>query len=197
METLSKLAPGDPEEDQFEIRYAVLPALSSPAGDVKVILRQRQRTSKPHYELTYKIRSSSLLPAEPSLAIGHCPAGAGADSPGDEVDVAFTGATEPVRVHSRSCTVESKTAAPAVPEALNAKFAPCLSRMTRLKRNGLKVEEWHLPGGRVAIEVSKSGPDTAAELEAFQRDVVDPLVLIHKVRPLQESKTEMGSDCGA
>lgn len=195
-EALSKLASGHPEEERFEVRYARMPAPSWASGDIKVILRERRRTSGTGNALTYKIRSSSPLPSEPSLAIGHCPAGAGADSPIDELDVTFTGAAEAARVFSRSCTVESNAGAPLVPDSLNAQFFPCVSRMTRLKRKGYKVEEWRLPDGRTAIEVSKTSGEGAAEFESFRRKVVGPLVRVYKIHPLRESKTEMGSDCG-
>ena len=113
----------------------------------------------------------------------------------DEVDIAFSASETPTRVYSRSCTVESKTAPPAIPAALKARLAPCSSTVTRLKVDLLKIEQWTLPGGRTAIEVSRTGPDTADEANAFWREIVDPLIRVQKIQPLRESKTEMGSDC--
>ena len=193
---LSGLGLGNSEQDSFEIRYAVLPTPPSMRKDVKVILRERYRTNKSRHELTYKLRSNSPLPTVPSLANGHCPAGPGAKAPKDQIDVTFSDAAVPARAYSRSCTVESKSAPPPVPAALQATFAPCTSAVTRLEAGRLKVEEWHLTGGRRLIEVSRTGPDTQVELESFRREVVDPLVKVHQVRPLRASKTETGSECG-
>jgi hypothetical protein len=123
----------------------------------------------PRHELTFKLRSEAPLPPTPEVAAGRCPAGAAVESPKDEIDVTFTGIAESVRVHSRSCTVESNAAKPVAPEASQARFTPCSSTTSRLKVGRLKVEEWHLAGGRVAIEASRTAPDTCLELEALQR----------------------------
>ena len=192
---LALLDSGAAETDHFEIRYGKAAGGPTMPVGVTVIVRERFRSNKPRFELTYKVRSDGPLPVTSGLSPGNCPAGAGGDPPKDELDVAFTGVTSFSRVHSRSCSVESKTARPPVPEDLRVTYAPCATRMTRLKVGRLKLEEWHLPGGRVALEASRTGPDTAAELDAFRRDVVRPLVEVQRVTPLLESKTELGSEC--
>lgn len=193
-EALSRLTSGEFDEDVFEIRYAVL---SKPRPDINAILRERIRTSKPRFELTYKLRSDAPLPKALKFSGDECPAGETTDPPKDEVDVSFTSPSAIRRAHSLSCTVESKKNSPPIPAALKAaQFAPCTSKTTRLKVGDLKVEEWRFPDGRVAIEVSRSGTDTAEDRELFRKEIVTPLVEA-KIRPLKLSKTEMGSDCKA
>ena len=66
--------------------------------------------------------------------------------------------------------------------------------MTRLKTTSLKVEEWHLPGDVVMVEVSRNASPSDADLKAFQEDVVAKL-LRAGVKPSDRSKTELGSRC--
>ena len=192
-EALANLVSGEIDEDVFKIRYAVL---NEPRPGIRAILRERIRTNKPRFELTYKLRSSSPLPQELAFTSAQCPAGAATESPKDEVDVSFSSKVEFTRAYSLSCTVESKKGSPAIPKALKAQLAPCASTTTRLKAGDLKVEEWRLPGGRIAIEVSRSGVDTDDDRRKFQDQVVAPLLDVHMIRPLKSSKTELGSDCG-
>jgi len=205
-EALARLAPGDNdiETDLFRVRYASEVKTPTDVVGARAILRERERTSKARHELTYKLRSNSPLPSVPSFAGAQCPAGplvGPKDETKDEIDVSFTGAADPVRAFSRSCTVQSTSAPPPVPEALQTRFAACESTTTRLglkQRGNLRVEEWRLPGGRIAIEASRTGPDTPKALKAFRREVVEPLTTgSNAIRPLSRSKTDLGSDCGA
>ena len=59
----------------------------------------------------------------------------------------------------------------------------------------LKVEEWRLRSGQKIIEVSISGPRNAVDVNQFKLRVVDKLTTKHAVRPLSDSKTQLGSTC--
>jgi len=59
--------------------------------------------------------------------------------------------------------------------------------------DGLKVEEWVMPGGARIIEVSRPGADSVDELASF-RQIVEKL-LSKGARPSGQSKTELGSNC--
>ncbi|MDM0110719.1 hypothetical protein QTI66_01085 [Variovorax sp. J22R133] len=187
------------DEDHFKIRYAT--DAKSPANltVTKTILRTRLRTNKLRHELTYKVRNDSPLPPAPSFEGSACPAGEATEEPKTEIDITFN-AQDVARAYSRSCTVESKSKAPPVPEALNAHFAPCESSMTRLtikrkNRPDLKIEEWTLPGNRRAIEVSQAGEDSPQAIGAFRKKVVSPLAKKGAIA-LPDTKTELGSQCG-
>jgi hypothetical protein len=66
--------------------------------------------------------------------------------------------------------------------------------MHRVEAGAIKVERWDLQGARQLIEVSTSGKDSAQDFEAFRKRIVAPLLERH-VKPLKDSKTEMGSAC--
>ena len=70
----------------------------------------------------------------------------------------------------------------------------CANRMKRTEAGKLKIEEWHLPGGVILLEVSRNGSNTKDDLESFRSDVVDKL-LAAGVQPSDRSKTEIGSSC--
>ncbi len=175
------------EEDDFEIRYFDLERPGDAPAGSSAIVRERVKNAKKH-ELTVKYRA-----AEP-LRKPKCPLPDPSESK-SEIDVSLTKA-EPKRVYSYSCTLESKTGPIAVPAELHAKPKSCSSTMHRVKTKtlGAKVEEWHLPGDLLMLEVSRSGSDTKADLAKFEREIADPL-LAAGVEPSDRSKTELGGDC--
>ena len=70
----------------------------------------------------------------------------------------------------------------------------CTSKMTRIKTSKLEIEEWHLPGDVVMVEVSQKAANTLSKLRLFERKVVEKL-LHAGVKPSERSKTELGSNC--
>lgn len=185
----------DADEDAFRIRY---PAVSTPSGlppGFKAIVRERQKSNNKKFELTFKQRGASALPASPSLADWTCPVGADHERK-DEVDISFVGLADSRRAVSRSCTVESKSSPPDIPPSLGTQPKECWSKMTRLKAGKLTIEQWQVPDGRTVIEVSRSGDDTQLDRNAFRDQVVKALVKVHKIKPLDVGMTELGSACG-
>ncbi len=69
----------------------------------------------------------------------------------------------------------------------------CAARMVRYRHGDDKIEEWTLPGGGVRLEVSRTKPGTTKHEKKF-RELVDRL-RARGVKPLDESKTELGSRC--
>jgi hypothetical protein len=193
-ETMAALTLDTDESHLFKVRYAVL---QNPRPSIKAILRERIRTDKPRFELTYKLRSASPLPKTLKFTDKTCPAGAATEKVKGEVDVSFSSKAAFAHAFSLSCTVRSEKATPSLPPPLRDKFAPCTSTMTRVKGKALTVEEWHLAGGHVAIEVSLSGKDSKKDRNQFRDQVVKPLVDVHKIVPLNKSMTEMASNCNA
>lgn len=186
VDTLTVLGQTQTDSDNYEVQYF---DFTSPAGvptGVTTILRQRKKKKK--FDLTFKYRSES-----PLAKLG-CPISDNPSEIKDEVDVTILGATDSKRVNSHSCTVESADVPVSIPPALAAKPAPCTSTMTRLKAGTLKIEEWHLPGGAIMVEVSRNGTTSASDLASFQHDVVNKLIAAG-VKPSGASKTELGSSC--
>jgi hypothetical protein len=180
---------GDPED--YEVQYFdITPPEDAPDG-FKSILRQRQKGKKKH-ELTFKYRGDREL----SASDWTCPFAKKPDEEKGEVDVSILAAGDSKRAYSYSCTLESKNEPVKPPKALKAQPKECTVKMSRRKADklGLKIEEWHLPGNVVLVEVSRNGADTPAELESFQREVVAPLVEAG-IKPSDRSKTEAGSSC--
>ncbi len=177
------------DSDTFVIQYL---EVQKPPSDAplraKSILRQREGDGK--YELMFKYRGTEPL-VSPKCALQT------ASDPKDEVDVSLLGAGElPKRVYSFSCKVVSERGPVMPPSELEAKLIPCSSTMTRrkTKRTMAKIEEWHLPGGSVVLEVSRKGSDAEPDLRTFQKEIAGPL-LAAGINPSDTSKTELGSAC--
>ena len=171
----------------WEIRYFDLPRPDSAPPGSAVILRRRAGTDG-DVEIRLKYRS-----AHPLSGGWACPAGI-AFGREAQVDVGFGGADAPSRVYSYSC----KLAAPEPPAPLRATPRPCASRMVRFeagspKADGYKVEEWTLPDGTVRLEISRTAANSVDELARFA-DLAARL-RARGVRPLDESKTELGGRC--
>ena len=183
LEVLDKKAD---ETVDYKIRYFdFTPPEETPAGFSPIL---RQRKSEKKHELTFKYRGGHPLPD------WDCPLSSKPDESKGEVDVSILAGGLTKRSFSYSCTLESKNSAVKPPRELEAEPKDCSNRMKRLKAGKLKVEEWRLPGGITLVEVSRTGSNTPADLESFQRDVVDKLIAAG-VKPSDRSKTEIGSSC--
>ncbi len=174
-------APGT-RATEFTVRYFDLPPPSGGPPDAAVILRQR---TGPGDESDIRLKYRRTRPFEGKWS---CPDGARFEKE-SEVDVSFGGAPEPARVYSYSCSLEAREP----PAFLAAVPKPCVSRVTRHAVGGWKVEDWALPGGARRLEVSRTATDTEAQAAAFGRMVAR--LRARGARPLDESKTELGSRC--
>lgn len=184
-----RLKAGKPQH--FEVQYFdFTPPAGLPAGFDPIL---RKRISGGEAEVTFKLRGDAPLPAQPTLKQWACPLGATKDRK-DEVDLTLLGAGHALTAHSRSCSIESRDLGLQPPAALQPKPKGCGSTMTRLNAGKLKVEEWRLADGTVLIEASRPGKHTPASLQAFEREVLKPLLAL-KAQPLQRSKSALGSEC--
>jgi hypothetical protein len=175
----------------FEIQYFdfVEPA-GLPAGFDAIL---RKRLTGGQAELTFKLRGSQPLPAQPPLKHWDCPLGDTRDRK-DEADVTFIEAGRSITAYSRSCSVESRDADIQPPAALQARPKGCGSTMTRLRSGKLKIEEWKMADGSVLLEASRPAKHSGAAMRSFERQVLQPLLAL-KVQPLQRSKSAIGGDC--
>ncbi|HTR02109.1 MAG TPA: hypothetical protein VMN82_02850 [Thermoanaerobaculia bacterium] len=184
-EALALLGAGASAGAECVVRYFDLAApAGAPAGTTAIL---RQRVCGGDDDLRLKFRSLH-------------PLGSGWRCPPDadyrkraQVDIGF-GESAPARVYSYSCTLP--VAEP--PASLHATPKPCASRMTRFDADtpacpGCKVEEWRLPDGGVRLEISQTAPNAVDALAAFT-SVVGRL-RARGARPVDESKTELGSRC--
>lgn len=175
----------EPEDtDHYEVTYFDFRAPAGGPQGFHPILRRRLENGKKH-ELMFKDRGDH------ALSSWTCPL-PGARSK-DEVDVTLSSSGNQSRAYSYSCKLESED--PIEPPAgLEARPKKCNVTMTRLEADKIKVEEWHLPGNAIRIEVSRRGNDSKTALKKFRREIAKPLLAAH-VTPSGESKTELGSDC--
>jgi hypothetical protein len=186
-EVLALLGASGERGETFEVRYFdVARPAGAPAG-ATTILRQRTGADG-RAEIRLKYRRT-----RPLASAWGCPAGAPYRAV-EEVDIGFGGADAPSRVYSYACTL----AAAEPPAELHAVAKKCASRVTRFevgstRAEAYKVEEWKLPDGGIRLEVSRTAPNDVDELARFA-GLVSKL-RERGVRPLDESKTEMGSLC--
>jgi hypothetical protein len=184
-----RLKTGKPQN--FEVQYfEFTPPADVPAGFDPIL---RKRIKDGEAELTFKLRGDAPLPAHPTLKQWACPLGTTQDRK-DEVDITLVGIGQALTAHSRSCGIESRDLGLQPPAALQARSKGCGSTMTRLTSGKLKVEQWQLADGTVLIEASRPGKHTAASRQAFEREVLKPLLAL-KVQPLQRSKSAIGGEC--
>jgi len=178
----------------YEVKYfAVTQPAPAPTG-YKVVGRERG-PSGGKVDATYKVRGPEPVPAE--VQTWKCPLTALNESKA-EVDVGFLGLNDVKRAFSVSCTAEKSGLNASLPAGYSAKPAGCTNKMERTKADSadfeVKVERWTLPKGQAVIEVSWEGKDSKTDFERFRDNVVQPLLKLN-VRPLDVSKTELGSDC--
>ena len=178
------------KEKDFVVQYFTVNQPSSSAGEYKAIARERKAATG--VDTTYKLRGSTSFPEAEPFRQWVCPLSIAAISK-DEVDISWTGEAEPKRTYSRSCTAKAD-AVHAIPKKLGAEPLGCISKVRRTEIDGIKVEQWDLHSGKRLIEVSVNGQNNGIDLEKFQRGIVGPL-LNFKVKPLNDSKTELGSGC--
>jgi len=179
------------DTDRYEVRYFEVAAPPDVPPGFAVIARERHKGGKS--ELTLKYRGITELPAAMPISAWHCALGAAAKKK-DEVDVSIAGPGMVKRAYSRSCSTEFDGAAE-FPPLLQAKPSSCSSRMVRLTAGRLKVEQWTLqPSGKILLEVSRGGRDSADDLAAFRSEVADKLIARAAV-PLARRKSEAGDDC--
>lgn len=176
----------------FKVRYFSIKQPSDAAGGYTAIVRQR--SSGHAHESMYKERSAQPFPGADALAGWTCPfptqASAKAKS---EVDVGWTADGGTRKSYSLSCQVDGEVEL-LLPARFMAKPLGCTSHVLRAQSKGIKIERWSLPKGALSIEVSWNGEDTAADLEKFAGRVARPL-MERGVKPLDESKTALGSGC--
>jgi hypothetical protein len=190
-EALRELRLKASEPLRFEVQYFEIASPGGLPSGFEPILRKR--ISNGEAELTFKLRGSEPLPAEPTLKRWACPLGATKDRK-DEVDVTFGEAGRVLTAYSRSCSVESSDLGLQPPVALQPRPKGCGSTMTRLVSGQLKVEQWQLADGSTVIEASRPGKHSDASMRAFEREVLKPLLAL-KVQPLERSKSAIGGDC--
>ncbi|HQR09985.1 MAG TPA: hypothetical protein PLW68_01555 [Casimicrobiaceae bacterium] len=170
-------------ESRFKVGYFNPPATSSAPAGFTAILRRREEGDR-RAELTFKLRGDRVLEQ------WSCPL-RNAGPPKAEVDVTFGKAGALSRAFSYSCTREDPASATA---EFSATRKACVADVMRRQGARVRVEEWQLPGGATMIEVSGRGENSAKALESFRARVVVPL-LAAGIRPVADSKTELGSRC--
>ena len=188
-ESLAALSLKHDKQDDFVVQYFAVNQPGNARAGFKAIARER-RTGN-HVEATYKVRGTAPFSANPSY-LWECPLKGPAESK-NEIDITWTGDELPIRTYSQSCTAKADMAH-AMPTAHGAKPLGCSSKMHRFSEHGIKLELWKLSSGRQLFEVSVTGQDSAADLKTFQKRIVSPL-LSRGVKPLKNSKTELGSAC--
>ena len=176
---------------RFEIEYFdFVPPQGLPPGFDPIL---RKRFSDGETELTFKLRGPVPLPPHPALKQWDCPLGTTRDRK-DEVDLSFLADGKVVTAYSRSCSIEARGRELQPPATLQPRPRGCASTMTRLQAGKLKIEEWRLADGTVLLEASRPGRHEARSVQAFEREVLKPLLAL-KVQPLQRSKSAIGGEC--
>ncbi|QSI33285.1 hypothetical protein GNX71_28445 [Variovorax sp. RKNM96] len=186
---------GTTRERSFEVRYLV--AGQSPSVPAGLVVLARERSNEDGPESTYKLRGPESIQTTTALQGMSCPLTGPKMKSKLELDIGWSrekvaDAIGPKRMVSWSCEVEA-AASSAFPMQLQVIPLGCSSRVRRLKAGDWKIEEWMLPKGRRAIEVSFSAADSDINSQKFQK-AVDQLLALGS-EPIEESKSVLGSDC--
>lgn len=189
LDAAAALVGADGPATVYSIRYFLsTKSANSPAATP--ILRERQGKKT---EVTWKYRSDTGWSDLPSGA--WCPL-LGKIKEKDEVDITVGGTGAIRRVYSRSCTTKANIGA-ALPADLVGAQRGCTATMTRRESadEAITVEAWKLPGETgVILEVSRKGLDSPEAAAAFRTEVVGKLIAVG-ARPIDRSKTELGTEC--
>ncbi|MDM0103598.1 hypothetical protein QTH97_01540 [Variovorax sp. J22R24] len=184
--------PGAGKQKRFEVRYFVVTPPPGTPQDASVIARERSTGGKT--ESMYKLRSPTPLAATGPQAQWQCPfARKTRPKSKDEVDIGWTAEGVPRKNYSLSCDADGFLKA-LLPARFEARPVGCANDVLRQEVDHITIERWHLPGDRMAFEVSWKASDSDADLEQFTRRVVRPLREAG-AKALQESKTGLGSHC--
>jgi len=186
--TLLRLPAG--KHKNFEVRYFSTAQPSDLPPGASVIVRERSSGSRT--ESMYKLRSAAPLQVNEVGTALRC-AFPSATKRKSEVDVGWTAEGALKKNYSYSCTADGLVSTVA-PPGFETRPTGCSSKVLRMETKDVKIERWSLPGGALALEVSSNGEDTPKDLDRFTSRVAQPL-LARGVKPLQESKTELGSRC--
>lgn len=188
--TLLQLPNG--KRKSLEVRYFSIRQPPDVVGGSTAIVRQR--SSGRATESMYKERGADPFSSANPLAGWKCPFPTQANAKAkSEVDVGWTADGLTKKSYSLSCQVDG-TVELLLPARFMAKPLGCTTHVMRSQAQGIKIERWSLPRGALSIEVSWNGEDTAADLEKFASRVARPL-MERGVKPLEESKTALGSGC--
>jgi hypothetical protein len=182
-ELLSLLGASDEDAHVYEVSYFDFPRPAGAPPDATPILRLRTPDRHGKAEVRLKYRTDQALRDAWS-----CPDGARFKK-SEQLDVVFGSSDKPARLYAYSCSAAAK----APPDSLGAAPKSCAARMVRYEHGGDKIEEWTLPGGAIRLEVSRTTA-AGAKHEAKFGELVHRL-RARGVKPLDESKTELGSRC--
>ncbi|MGJ7507379.1 hypothetical protein [Variovorax sp. GT1P44] len=183
-----KLPPG--KQKQFEVRYFTVAQPSGLPPGASVIVRER--SSDGETESMYKLRSEAPMQGDAVTESLRCGFPAATERK-SEVDVGWSAEGVPRKNYSLSCTADGLVGT-VKPPNLEAQPTGCSSKVLRQEAKGVKIERWTLPDGTLALEVSWNGKNRPKDLDRFTDRIVRPL-LGQGVKPLRESKTELGSRC--
>lgn len=185
-QVLSVLGKKAGKKRESEVRYY----RATEGYDPSAIFRARTGDAT---DVTWKVRIEGQ---EPQAAAGglSCPL-LGDVTTKAEVDVLVTGKKVDRRVSSRSCTSDEPLKK-VLPPTIKLIERGCASRMVRVqaKDKSVVVERWELADGRVILEASSIGKNSAGALGSFRNEVAHKLIEA-KVVPSELSKTELVTQC--
>ncbi|WP_428380949.1 hypothetical protein [Nevskia ramosa] len=167
------------DEDKLVVRYYVVkPQAGAPVG-ATAILRSRDKANNKKFQLMFKYRASTPFDDKSKL----CPLKAG--NAGEDLtdkgewDVSWVASDRMESAYSYSCSLKSDHPIAIQPAFEARPRSPVIPmRRVRYELDGeeISVEEWSLPDGRFAIEVSRMGKRTHASLKDFVHTVSEPIV---------------------
>jgi hypothetical protein len=181
--------------ERYKIQYYEPIGLTGIPCAADLILRKRENLDSGEAELMVKYRSSRDLSEFAADEGKRCAPVWKGFKPEDkyETDISVAGPDMFTRVHSYSCTLDSKEQ-PDFPKSLKGRIAGKPRVMSRTELKGLenlsklKFDEWTEAGKDMLIEVSWKGQDTGASLDTFNAKVALPLIQLG-VQPIARNKS--------
>lgn len=175
-----------------EVRHYEVKTLPGAPSGVSAILRERRTPGK--QEVTWKYRGGEEFSSSDDTPLLR-PIRQESKRK-DEMDISLLADGKVKRSFSRSGSSKASFAE-AVPVELSATQKGCDSTVLRResKDGRYKVEEWNLANGEKFVELSWNADDTSSKLATFQ-SLVARLVATG-TRPVDRSKTEIGTQCSA
>ena len=178
------------ETDNYIVSYYKISLPTSLPANVEMIARKRVKNGT-EVQLTTKYRSAIDVKTLIDSKKWECPLAKHFPRIKPEIkyetDITFGKAGAIVKLHSLSCTIESRSSI-TFPSALQPEDLKDSRTMQRTKIGNIKIDKWKDSKGQELLEVSTEGIDSDKSIANFYNKIAYPLIR-RNIDPILDSKS--------
>lgn len=185
-----KIDPKKVEKDNYIVSYYKITPTTPLPSDVEIIARKRVKNGS-KVQLMTKYRSAFDLTDFFDVNKWECPLAKHFPDIKPEIkyetDISFGKGGTLVRLHSLSCSIESKSNI-AFPSVFHPEDLKDYRKMQRTKIGEIKLDKWTDSRAEETLEVSVEGVDSGASIDNFYKKIAYPLIK-QNIDPILASKS--------